>query len=184
MARPLHSARRPLLPVMVALLSFLPLLLPAPAAAQLRVQVGGGIATALGDFGDLVDSGYQGRVGLDLSVPVLPVSVRAEGEASRFPATELSDGHATLLGANLSAVLGLGGLGVSPYLVAGVGTYRVSFSDEFPEQATATDAGYHAGAGVDLGILGFGGFVEARFVSVSREGGSVRSLPITVGLRF
>lgn len=172
------------LPGLAALAALLVALAAAPAAAQLRVQLGGGLARPVSDFSDLVDSGYQGRVGVQLGFPLLPLSLRAEGEASRFPAAELSDGHATLLGANVSAVLGLGGLGVSPYILAGVGTYRTSFSDAFPDRETTTGAGYHGGVGLDLGILGFGGFVEARFVNVSRDGGDVRTIPLTVGVRF
>jgi hypothetical protein len=37
---------------------------------------------------------------------------------------------------------------------------------------------------VDLGLFGLGGFVEARFVHVSREGEDVSTLPIVVGVRF
>lgn len=157
---------------------------PGTASGQLRVQVAGGLANTFGDFGDVASSGYQGRVGAQLSFPLFPVSLRAEGEASRFPAAERSDGNATLLGANVSAILGLGGVGISPYLLGGVGTYRLSFSQEFEGRGATTDVGYHGGVGVDLGLFGLGGFVEARFVHVSREGEDVSTLPIVVGVRF
>lgn len=172
--------RRFILPTLLTIL----LLLPDPAAAQLRFQVGGGLANPVGDFSDAVESGYQGRVGLQLGFPLFPLSFRAEGEASRFPAAQMSDGHASLLGGNLSAVLGLGGLGVSPYILAGLGSYRLDYSDEFGAADATTHAGYHGGVGLDLGLLGFGGFVEARFVSISRDAGDVRTIPITVGVRF
>lgn len=172
--------RRVILPALLALA----VLLPETAAAQLRFQVGGGLSRPAGDFGDLVDSGYQGRVGLQLGFPLFPLSVRAEGEASRFPAARLSDGHATLLGGNLSAVLTLGGVGISPYFLAGVGRYRLDYSDDFEVSDATSGTGYHGGVGLELGLLGFGGFVEARFVNVSRDAGDVRTIPITVGIRF
>ncbi len=171
--------RRTILPIFLLLA-----LGAAPASAQLRVQLGGGLSSPVGDFGDVVESGYQGRAGIQLGFPLFPLSFRAEGEASRFPAKELSDGHATLLGGNLSAVLGLGGLGVSPYVLAGVGSYRLDFSDEIDAVGATTDVGYHAGIGVDLGLLGFGGFAEARLVNVSRDVGDVRTFPLTIGIRF
>ncbi|MFQ5538477.1 MAG: outer membrane beta-barrel protein [Gemmatimonadota bacterium] len=157
---------------------------PQAAHAQLRFHLGAGVSNPTGDFGDLVDSGFQGRGGVSLGAPLFPLSARAEVEASRFPASQMSSGNATLLGGNLSVILSLGGIGISPYVLAGVGSYRVSFSDEFGMGDATTDSGYHLGFGVNLGILGFGGFLEARFVNVSRDAGDLRTIPVTFGVRF
>ena len=68
----------------IALLALVALALPAALNAQARLMVGGGISNPLGDFADAVDAGKHGRVGLQVGVPVFPVSVRAEGEVHSF----------------------------------------------------------------------------------------------------
>jgi hypothetical protein len=122
-------------------------------------------------------------MGIQAGVPLFPLSFRVEGEANRFPASSSASGHATIVGGTASAVLSLGGVGVSPFVLGGVGRYRASYTSEFT-LGSATDTGYHVGLGLNLGILGFGGFVEARFVNVSAAGGDLRYFPIAVGLRF
>lgn len=158
--------------------------LPPALAAQVRFQAGGGISNPVSDLGDMVDSGLQGRAGFSLGVPLFPLSVRLEGEVSRFPRKDFPDGSATLLGGSASVVLSLGGLGISPYLIAGAGQYRVDFSDEFGLGDATTDTGIHGGFGANIGALGLGGWAEIRLVNISRDGGDVRALPVSVGLRF
>ena len=99
----------------IALLALVALVLPAALNAQARLMVGGGISNPLGDFADAVDAGKHGRVGLQVGVPVFPVSVRAEGEVHSF--SEATGGEkAQLINGTISGVLSLGGLGLSPYL--------------------------------------------------------------------
>lgn len=157
---------------------------PADATAQLRILLGGGLSQPAGDLSDQVDSGLHGRAGVEVGFPLFPLSFRGEGEIHRLPAATLADGNATLLNGSLSAVLSLGGIGVSPYALAGIGSYRLDYSSEFGLGEAQTNTGYHAGFGVTLGILGFGGFLEARFVNVSADAGDTRYIPVTFGLRF
>ena len=156
----------------------------SPVAAQPSLRVGGGISSPNGDMGDLLESGYHGRAMLQLGVPVFPVSLRAEGSVHRFDAAGTGGGSMKQLNGALSAVLSLGGIGIGPYMFAGYGKYRQDFSSEFGAGDAVTNAGYHAGFGVEAGILGFGGFVEARFVNVNGDGGDSRYIPITVGIKF
>ena len=155
-------------------------LVPAHAEAQARLMVGGGLSQPAGDFGDAVDSGLHGRVGLQVGVPVFPVAVRADGEIGRF-SLAAGDGDMTLLAGSFSGVLSLGGIGLQPYVLGGWGRYRFDTDDG----DAVTDGGIHGGFGVALGALGLGGFAEIRFVNVSTEGDtSTRYFPLTVGIRF
>jgi len=164
----------------IALLVLVALALPAVLNAQARLMVGGGISNPVGDFADAVNAGKHGRVGLQVGVPVFPVSVRAEGEVHSF--SEATGGEkAQLINGTISGVLSLGGLGLSPYVLAGLGSYR------YDDSATAdavVNRGYHGGLGASIGALGFGGFAEARYVKIQGDGGDRNYVALTVGFRF
>ena len=164
----------------IALLALVALVLPAALNAPARLMVGGGISNPLGDFADAVNAGKHGRVGLQVGVPVFPVSVRAEGEVHSF--SEATGGEkAQLINGTISGVLSLGGLGLSPYVLAGLGSYR------YDDSATAdavVNRGYHGGLGASIGALGFGGFAEARYVKIQGDGGDRNYVALTVGFRF
>ena len=169
----------------IALLAVVSLSLPAAANAQTRLIVGGGIGSPSGDFGNTVDAGRHGRVGLQVGVPAFPVSVRAEGEIHSFSEDTGSD-RANLLNGTLSAVLSLGGIGLSPYVIAGVGSYRFKAS----AAEAVTNRGIHGGFGASVGALGFGGFAEVRLVSINGDvgdngdGGDSRYIAGTLGFSF
>lgn len=171
------------LPLALAL-SLIGLANPGDVAAQPSLRVGGGISSPNGDMGDLLESGYHGRVMVQLGIPVFPVSLRAEGAYHRFDGASAAGGTMTQLNGALSAVLSLGGIGIGPYFFGGIGKYRQDFSSEFLLGDAVTESGIHAGFGVEVGILGFGGFVEARLVNVNAAGGDLRYVPITVGIKF
>ena len=166
----------------IALLALVALALPATVDAQARLMVGGGISSPIGDFADEVDGGKHGRVGLQVGVPVFPVSLRAEGEIHSF-SEETGGDNATLINGTISAVLSLGGIGLSPYILAGVGSYRYDAS----AAEAVTQRGIHGGFGASIGALGLGGFAEVRLVNIDGSdgsGGDRRYVGVTVGFRF
>jgi len=165
-----------------ALSAFTALLLPVSARAQIRFQPSAGISNPTSDFGDIVDGGYHGRLGLRADIPLFPLSFQVEGELNHFPGS--TSGSANVVGGNFSVVLSLGGIGLSPYVLGGLGYYHTSFSDEFTGMSSSSDKGFHVGFGVDIGLLGFGGFVEGRYVRVSRAGTDAQWLPVSFGVRF
>jgi hypothetical protein len=160
--------------------------LPEGASAQPRLVLGVGISNPAGDLGTEVESGYHGRVAVQLGVPVFPVSVRAEGGVHSFDAAGTSGGTMQQLDGAISAVISLGGIGIGPYFFGGMGKYRQDFSEEFARGDPVTRGGMHAGFGVNVGLLGFGGFAEVRIVDldVDTDVGNNRFVPITVGVRF
>jgi hypothetical protein len=164
----------------VALLALVALALPAALNAQARLMVGAGISSPNGDFADAVDAGKHGRVGLQVSVPVFPVSLRAEGEFHSFSEATGSE-KAQLINGTISAVLSLGGIGLTPYILAGLGSYRY---DESTTAEAVTNRGIHGGLGASIGALGLGGFAEVRLVNISGEDGDSRYVAATVGFRF
>jgi len=155
------------------------LIAPMAAQAQPRLMAGGGLSTPFGDLADDAEVGWHALAGLQLGFPTLPVALRADGayhslgEASPSPKTSMLSGH-------LSLVVTLPGVGLRPYLLGGVGMHRKSVDG----QDAVSDPGVHGAFGVDIGALGFGGFGEARVVSVSRDDGDDRFVTFTVGFRL
>jgi hypothetical protein len=178
--------RRSLSRAVLVALAAAALCAPRPASAQVHFLIGGGLSSPSGDFGNAADVGYQGRAGIQIGFPVFPLSFRAEGELDRF-SLKAGSGHATIGAGTASAILSLGGVGVSPYVIAGIGTYRTSATATVlgvQVSTHATDVGYHIGLGVKAGFMGFGLFGEARFVDIATSGSHTRYFPITVGLSF
>ena len=142
---------------------------------------GGGISNPSGAFSDAVEGGAHARVGLQLGVPLFPLALRAEGEAHRFE-EKAGGGDTTVLAGTVSAVLALGGIGLVPYVLGGIGSYRTEASSG----PVVAKRGYHAGFGVNVGALGLGAFAEVRIVNIPAGGmgDDTRFIPVTVGLRF
>lgn len=154
---------------------------PVGAEAQVSLLAGGGLSTPIGDFGDVAEAGWHGMAGLQLSVPAIPVALRADGgyhsfgQASGSPSTSVLSGAASL-------VVSLPGVGLVPYLLGGVGKHRRSVDQSGVDPVS--DNGYHVAFGVNIGALGFGGFGEVRFVNISHSVGNSRFVTATLGLRL
>lgn len=164
----------------IALLAVLAFALPVSASAQTHLIVGAGLSRPISDFGDAVDSGMHGRVGLQVGIPVFPVSLRGEAELQSY-SEAVGDDKTNVLSGSLSAVLSLGGIGLRPYLIAGLGNYGIKGSGA---DGRDWERGLHGGFGASLGALGFGGFAEVRFVNVDGTAGDTRFVTATLGLRF
>ena len=152
---------------------------PVCASAQPRLMAGGGLSTPVGDFGDAAEAGWHLMGGLQLGVPSIPVALRADGgyhsfgQAAQAPSVDMLSG-------SLSLVFNLPGVGLVPYLLGGVGTYRTSVEGLDAE----SDSGFHAAFGVNIGAIGFGGFGEVRFVNIDARGGDARFVSATLGFRL
>ena len=153
---------------------------PAVAQAQPRLVLGGGITSPNGDFKDSANTGYHVRLGLELGLPTLPVSLRADGDFHRLAEADPAFEATTILGGAVGAVFALPGVGLSPYLLGGVGRYR---TDAGPLGSSVTDTrrGFHAGFGINLGAVGF---VEIRYVQINGDAGDTKYIPMTFGLRL
>ena len=85
MHRPLRIA--------VALVALLTLVGPTEAQSQIRTSLGVGVATPMGDFGDVADAGFtlRGQAGLSLVL----ADVHVQAGYSRFPGTSFEFGGET-----------------------------------------------------------------------------------------
>lgn len=154
---------------------------PAVGAAQVSLFGGAGLSRPFGDFGEVAESGWHALAGLQVGVPDIPIRLRADGSYHAFGAAAGLPESSMLAGAG-SLVITLPGVGLVPYILGGVGQYRLKFDATGID--AVTDNGYHGGFGVNVGAMGFGGFAELRVVNVSQSVGDARFVAVTLGLRL
>jgi opacity protein-like surface antigen len=182
--------KRVRIPLLAGLFS---LLVASAASAQgtsgLHFGVGGGISAPRGDAEDLFDTGWHGQILVTWNPPVIPVGLRVDGLYARMENAESTGnmGGADVIGGTANAVLGFRALLVKPYLLGGVGYYRLEFSNRSPHGSSEhreNEPGWNAGAGVSISLRKIDLFVEARYHSVDTEGDRFEFVPISVGLVF
>lgn len=184
-------------------------LIPSLSAAQaarrpVTVGLGGGATVPVGDFAEDVKTGWNGLAFLQYHPVGGPWAVRAEAGYHRAGYTDdfLTDVGAatgddlsnavTQVGVGALYLAGEGGRSTSPYLVGGLGLYRLTASLRGAGGVSLTDSengfGFNGGAGVR-----FGGstalFVEARFhqFSITSDEGAkstYRMVPVVLGFTF
>lgn len=174
----------------IALAALAAAVVTAPAAVQAQGAVQFGIAAGAtfptGDAGNSYDWGYHVAGSITGRPMGSPVGIR--GEVMYHQLTGKDDAvfgkldNANVIGGLVNAEVALGGVGVKPYLIGGLGWYRLDFGQGLDSQ---NKFGFNVGAGLDFGLAGFSAFTEARYHSVQTDGGTnMNIVPVTFGLRF
>jgi opacity protein-like surface antigen len=83
----------------------------------------------------------------------------------------------------LNAIVGMGGIGVKPYLSGGLGIYNGK-AEAFGEEATETSVGLNGGVGLEFSLTGMSTFLEARYIHIFTEEEATQIIPITFGILF
>ena len=160
------------------------LAVPASVSAQPALLVGGGLTSPTGALGDQADSGYHARLGARVGIPTLPVAVRLDGSCHRMGEANATLEPTTVTAGALSVVFFLPGVALRPYVLGGVDRYRVK-AGSLGASVTRYRNGFHAGFGVSLGALAFGGFAELRYTRIDTPtGDDLAYLPLTIGFRL
>lgn len=157
------------------------------AGAQLRpweISIAGGPSLVTGEFDDVASTGYHVQGSVGFGIPLFPVGVRADVLWQELP-DEVS-GNYRQIGGIANVTLGMPLILIEPYVLAGVGIFSHSEPDEVhvghdhPAESE-TSTGFNVGAGLEAGLLGLKGFGEVRYLDA---GNGVRTIPITIGIRF
>jgi hypothetical protein len=159
------------------------LITPVAAEAQPRLMLGGGLTTPNGDVSTSSNPGYHVRASMEIGIPTLPVGFRGDGTLHKMSSSQAGLEDTQVLAGSLSIVYTLPGVGLQPYMLGGLGAYRVSAGTE-NAPVTQTSRGYHGGFGVSVGGLLFGAFAEIRYVLVPTPDNTVRMIPFTLGFRL
>jgi len=72
--------------------------------------------------------------------------------------------------------------GVSPYVIGGAGLYMLG--SDLDGASNENHMGWNAGAGVNLPLGFLKAFVEARYNNISTDAGSMKFVPVTLGIMF
>ncbi len=158
----------------------------APADAQVRpfqISIAGGPSFPTGHFTDDVGTGYNVQGSVGFGVRGLPFGLRADLLWQEFKIAE-ADGHARQIGGLLNATFALPMPFIQPYLLAGAGVINHSEPEGSPDVHGGTDIGFNAGGGVQFPFAGMSGFVEAKYLNIVGGNEDVRSIPVSIGIRF
>jgi hypothetical protein len=169
---------------------------PAQFASPIRLNVHGGAALPMGDFGSsdltnpdagLADLGFRLGAGLEFRAPFIPVGLRIDGAYDRMEREGLDAAWSVLSLTGNVVVQPM----VSPlYFVGGIGLYRVDITgdDADPDAEADNNFGFNLGAGFQLPLPAFSPFIEARWnrirLDADGETRNVDYLPIVLGIRF
>lgn len=168
---------------------------PRQAHAQLGFGIGAsaGLTLPSGDLGDLAKSGYNVKILLGGRAPLTPVGFRIEGGYDSFEG-DGNDANFSIRSGTANVVLGvpMGTMGVSPYVIGGVGVYntKVDGSFTFLGQTINTDQsesrfGWNLGGGLEFSLGTLKTFVEARYHAVSGDKNpDFNHIPISFGIMF
>ena len=178
----------------IALAALAAAIVTAPAAVEAQGSVKFGVAAGAtfptGDASDLYEWGYHVAGSITGKPMASPVGIRGEVMFHQLTGKEgvtvgpvTSDvPNANVIAGLVNAELGMGGVGVRPFLIGGIGFYRLDFGE-------GTDAqnkfGFNVGAGLDFGLADFDAFVEARYHSIQTDGDlNINIVPLSFGIRF
>ena len=156
-----------------------------------------GASVPMGDFGDGADLGFHLGGLIEYKPASLPVSLRGEltyhrnGLKEDFFGSEFGDmdGNFSQIDFVGNALIPFGDAASTarPYVIGGLGLYRLKASAEFEGvdiSDTQTKFGLNFGAGLTFNLSGFETFVETRFHSVFAEDSNMNFIPLSFGFKF
>jgi Outer membrane protein beta-barrel domain len=172
-----------------AMMAFAMLAVAGTASAQVStilkpVQIGVALGGAfpLSDLGKSFNTGFNLTGTIGINPAGLPVGFRIDAAYNQFGAKGTTNVNAKIAGVSGNVVLSMAGAELTPYVIGGVGYYRVSSSAT--GSVASNNFGFNAGAGLRIPLTGFSTFIEARYNRISESGGSTSFVPVTVGVMF
>ena len=166
------------------------MMLASAAAAQnttggsgVQFGVGAGLAQPIGDFGEGSKSGFDIHGMLGFNPAALPFGMRVDVGYARF-GFEGGGGNTSILSGTANALLKIPATSIAPYVIGGLGAFRGKTSIDGLGSGSSTEFGFQAGGGLQFNLSGMATHLEAKFVSVRGDGGSLNYIPITFGIMF
>ncbi len=163
----------------------------AEAQSPVRFGIAGGLSMPSGDYDDAVENGFHGQFMLGFGMMMLPVKLRADvtyhsmGLEGGGVIGVGDDDNLRVIGGALNAMVGMGGIGVKPYLTGGLGFYNQKIGDLDAEN----DFGLNGGVGLEFSLTGMSTFLEVRYVKIfvgddDGQDFNAAVIPITFGILF
>ncbi len=175
----------------LAAFAFLAAVSATTAQAQRPVSVGvsAGAAMPTGDFGEAASLGYNVTGSVGLSLPAMPVSLRADAMLNQFSFKDIDDLGTRVIGVIANVMYALPGVAVRPYVIGGAGMYNLKATGEGVESESENKMGLNAGIGAQFSLAGFKTFAEARYHHVMSNDDQTGApnlgfSPISFGIMF
>ena len=175
------------------------LALPAAASAQ-RFGVSAGLSDPRGELAAESGTGFNVNGMFNVTFPASVLGFRAEAGFNSFSLKGTAIGTTRIANLTGNLVVGAPGIaGFHPYLIGGMGVYRVNYSSGnkgilYPQAPSVVVGrngsddrmGFNAGIGAIIPLGHLGGLIEARYVALDRSGQhpSAPFIPISLGILF
>lgn len=160
-------------------------------AKPFDVFLGGGVGfpSSPSMFSDGWKMGFHGLGGLDINLPMLKITGKAEYHTFPFDWGD-ADGsglalRALMIGADVKYAFGVPAAPAKPFVMGGLGMANVTFSDLESGAMTVsfedeTKLYFEIGGGVEFNKF----FGMIRYVNIATSGESTAFIPISVGIKF
>ena len=151
------------------------------SAQSARFGLGGGLISPVSDYKNSDKTGWHVFGKVDIGIPMSPVGVRVDAMYGQTSQKAPSTGNTKLAGGTADLVWKIPTVvpGLKPYVVGGVGLYNVNRGG-----GSETKLAWGGGLGTSIDVGPIHGFAEARYISIQFTGGSLKFIPLTVGLSF
>lgn len=154
------------------------------AGKPFDVYAGGGVTIPQDEARDDFKNGFNGLgVMAYNAMPSMKYFTKIELNSFKSESNMLLDLTQNNLLLGVGGILSpkVTGLPLKPFGIAGAGIASISFSEG---SGSVSKFYYEFGAGAELGSGNFSFFIMARYITISTEIYSFKSIPITVGIRF
>jgi len=154
----------------------------AEAQTSVSFGIGPSVAVPTGDFGEFAKMGVGGGAGLVIRPNGGQLGIRATVGFNQFSEDGGADDapKVTNITPMASLVYSLTSSGsVTPYISGGAGLMMQSYDGD-----SESAFGFSGGAGLAFGTGNTRFFVEAAYVTASKDGGTTSYMPVTAGVAF
>ena len=174
------------------------------------IAFGGGASVPVGNYKDVLKSGWNGQGSLIFNLPGVPIALRADLNYNKFTFENnlpFSTGGGSTVAttdditqqifgglANITIPFNMGP--ISPYVTAGLAGFNIKtkLGDAFPgaEDESDTKFAVNGGAGLSMRLMGVSAFIEAKINNVytdkrlisNKELKDLQFIPVTFGFVF
>ena len=166
----------------------LALLVPTIAGAQSRtaLALSAGPSTPIGKLRDTQDRGFDVNLGLIRGSDDSPVGLRLDLGYDRFPGKTVSgvkNPDRRVVAGTADMVIAASGYTLKPYVIAGVGAFKMSSTSA--SGGAKTRFGFDFGAGFTIPFASRAFFIEGRLNSISQNNAKpLRYMPVVLGILF
>ncbi len=172
----------------------------AQSMRPFSIGVNGGVSIPTGTLSDYTNAGFVFNTRLEVRPWLVPVGLQLEGGWNQWGMKQsfvddvnegvdgaLDGAHARVLSLSANVVYEVPSVVVKPYVLGGLGMYRVSGVAESGDASlsvTEKKLGFGLGGGVRFVLGPLDATAEVRYHRVKFQDETIAYIPLTIGIRF